>query len=197
MQPFTLPTGHAANDPVNNGVFKLDDFLKAEKHARDAANASAIATPPPKKGKPSQNVAPLVPVAIGARSSKHTILLHDKYQKLGIPQPVFMYGGGGDIGWTVEVNFPGLKAGELQGIKEKGRFNSKQEAKEASSKTALKILERLESEGKVKKVEKSKRKSVSAAVPAQQGKVEKEPGPNYVGQLLGMCITTAIFMKYC
>ncbi|KAF1944673.1 hypothetical protein EJ02DRAFT_340315 [Clathrospora elynae] len=155
----------------------MDDFLNQHKSeydaqvfAREAANTAKL--PPSKKFKTDENSVPLTPFAIGARSSMHTIRLHEKYQALGIPQPLFTYGGSGMEGWTVTVSFPGLDAKELQGISEEKKFNSKQEAKEALSKRALEILEELENEGKVKKA-------------------EKGSGPNYVGQLLEFQRSTA------
>ncbi|KAF1831590.1 hypothetical protein BDW02DRAFT_43748 [Decorospora gaudefroyi] len=179
------------------GVFAIQDFLNqtkdtnaAELLSREAVKQAASASKKIKTGSSNSNATPLVPVAVGARSSKHTILLHEKYQALGIPQPLFTYQGGSDSGWTVSVSFPGLDgADELQGLTEEQRFNSKQEAKEALSKKALSVLEELENTGRVKKATKSKKKSKSGssgenAQQQQQAKEEKEPGPNYVGQLL-------------
>ncbi|KAJ4375476.1 hypothetical protein N0V86_007007 [Didymella sp. IMI 355093] len=120
------------------------------------------------------------PVAVGAKSSQHTVKLHELHQKLAIPQPVFTYTGDGVTKFAVEVNFPGLvDAEELQGLKEEGRFNSKQEAKEASSKSALAVLERLVEEGRINKAKKPK------GEPTQQQPTEwEELGENFVGQLL-------------
>jgi hypothetical protein len=79
---------------------------------------------------------------------------------------------------------------ELQGLKKQDgekRYNSKQEAKEAISERALEVLEVLENEGRVRKADKARKKSVGGhCAQQQQVKEEKEPGENYVGQLLGM-----------
>jgi hypothetical protein len=189
-QPAMFASTHDKN-VVNygmpiEGVMKIDDYLNMHQADHDA-HIPTPAAPAPKKSKPNnENAAPLLPVAVGARSSKHTILLHERCQALGIPQPLFTYGGGGDSGWTISVSFPGLDVEELQDINEEGKFNSKQEAKEASSKTALAILEELVKEGKVKKAEKVKAKKKKSTTGASQQEVqEREPSENYVGQLLG------------
>ncbi|KAF1851300.1 uncharacterized protein K460DRAFT_373336 [Cucurbitaria berberidis CBS 394.84] len=190
-QQDTLPSSHAAVDISDHGVYKLDDFLSAHKAehdaqilAREAANAAKHVLPRSKKVMADENVAPLMPVAVGARSSKHTIILHEKYQALGIPQPVFTYGGGSESGWTVEVSFPGIDVEELQGLCEERKFNSKQEAKEALCKRALEVLEEMEERGRITKAEKGKKQTGADGPVPQQEKKVKEPGPNYLGQLL-------------
>ncbi|UPX13096.1 uncharacterized protein EKO05_0003623 [Ascochyta rabiei] len=188
-QPTRLASTHAGGDTIitapPDDVYSLDDFLathQAEHDARAAAREAAD-VPLVKKSKQSHSSIPPHPVAVGARSSKHTILLHEKYQALAIPQPEFTYGGSSDTRWTVEVSFPGLaNAEELQGLKQDGRFNSKQEAKEAASKTALAILEQLEQAGRVTKAGKAKKPKGEPACHAPKEK--EEPGENYVGQLL-------------
>ena len=204
-QPPTLGSAHV-EDPMSSstpldGVFKIDDFLNKHKDAHQAqmlareAKHAPTAGPPSKKTKANDNVAPLKPVAVGARSSKHTILLHEKYQVLGIPQPLFHYGGGGETGWSVSVSFPGLDdADELQGLSEEKRFNSKQEAKEAMSQKALAVLDELEKQGRVQKGGKSKNKKDAGGQVVQQVKEEKVPGENYVGQLLGMSFSLLILV---
>ncbi|KAI8933900.1 hypothetical protein NX059_009594 [Plenodomus lindquistii] len=188
-------------DPSHHGVFRLEDYLaahKAEIEAQQRARKKAdqiaksakattptpVAAPPVKKAKITANsdaATPIVPIAVGARSSKYTILLHEKYQALALPQPQYKYNGGSGVGWSVEVGFPGLEVEELQGLKEEGMFNSKQEAKEAASKTILEVLERMIEEGRVRKPEKVKNGGKGA-----EGKEKevKEVGTNYVGQLL-------------
>ncbi|KAF2128125.1 hypothetical protein P153DRAFT_294300 [Dothidotthia symphoricarpi CBS 119687] len=173
-----------------NDVFSIEDYMRAneaEHVARLAARETNKQMPPTKKPKTSENNTPLQPVAVGARSSDHMVALHDKFQKLGIPQPIFTFAGRSDLGWTVEVSFPGMDVAELQnGLKEEGMFNSKPEAKEAISKSALELILALENEGKVTKPEKAKKgkAGVTASV-SQLGEGQKvEQGPNYVGQLL-------------
>ena len=164
-----------------------------------AREAKAAALPASKKMKINDNnttvPTPLTPVAVGARSSKYTILLHEKYQALGIPQPDFAYSGGSLEGWSVSVSFPGLEgAEELQGLSGERRFNSKQEAKEAVSEKALAVLEELERVGRVKGDRKSRKKSVggnAAMLPVE--KEDLEPGENYVGRLLGMFFSFPFF----
>jgi hypothetical protein len=182
------------------GVFKMDDFLNQHKDAhqaqmlaRETKQAAATTPAPPSKNpKTNENTVPLMPVAVGARSSRHTILLHEKYQVLGIPQPQFTYEGGGETGWTASVRFPGLDdAEELQGLSVERKFNSKQEAKEAVSQRAFAVLEELEKEGRVQKGGgKSKKKEMNA----DEMVVQQEKGPveNYVGQLLGMFVFSLI-----
>ncbi|KAI4640354.1 hypothetical protein J4E93_008560 [Alternaria ventricosa] len=202
--PTPLPTSfggaHAEMKDIStplDGVISMDDFMIQHKPAHEAQKlvkeTKQPAPPPSKKAKtPNQKATPLVPVAVGARSSRHTILLHEKYQALGIPQPLFTYGGGSETGWTVSVSFPGLDdAEELQGLKfeEERKFNSKQEAKEALSQKALGVLEELEREGRVKKGGKGKKKKGGGegeGKVVEKGKEEKEKGPgeNYVGKLL-------------
>jgi hypothetical protein len=166
------------------GVMSMDDFLSANQEDHDAflAEREAANARPSKKSKTNPST-PVQPVAVGARSSKHTILLHEQSQALAIPQPVFTYQGDSVTKFSVEVSFPGLpNAEELQGLKEEGRFNSKQEAKEAVSKSALAVLERLVEEGRVTKAGKAKKPK---GEPGQQQSKEEESGENFVGQLLG------------
>ena len=204
--PTPLPTSfgsaHAeamdGSSPLD-GVISMDDFMIQHKDAHQAQKhikeTKQTAPPPSKKPKtPNGKATPLIPVAVGARSSRHTILLHEKYQALGIPQPLFTYGGGSETGWTVSVSFPGLDdAEELQGLKfeEERKFNSKQEAKEAMSQKALGVLEELEKEGRVKNGGKGKEKKGGGegeGKVVEKGKEENEKGPgeNYVGKLVGM-----------
>lgn len=116
------------------------------------------------------------------RTSKHRVALHDKCQKGGFPQPSYEYTGNEQKGWSAEITFPGLELDELN-IKEDTRFLNKQEAREAVSKRALEALEIAEQEGKLERFGRAKG-------PAKQAPKEKEePGPNYVGQLLGTSYT--------
>ena len=204
--PMPLPVFNSPHAEENvrasavplDGVFSMEDFMKQhedEHQAQLLAREAKQTAPPAKKIKTDENAAPLTPIAVGARSSKYTILLHEKYQALGIPQPLFTYEGGSSSGWTVSISFPGLEnAEELQGLAGEKKFNSKQEAKEALSQKALAVLEKLEKDGRVKKAEKGKRKSIGGSGQAvqQQQKAEKEPGENYIGQLLGMPVTSPL-----
>jgi hypothetical protein len=149
VQPASLPSAYAADDAVSNakldGVFTMDEFLS--NHGPEHATMKAARTAS------AAMKMPLGLVPVGARSSKHTIALHMKYQALRIPQPSFTFDDSQGEGWTVEVNFPGLENEELQGIKNSERYASKHEAKEGLSERALEILTRLEGEGKVKQAE--------------------------------------------
>lgn len=175
--PTTAPlmSAHAVEEPsmaareagkgAIDRVFNLDEYLSQN--------------PPAAPQQSSTSHQPL-PRAVGARSSRHTILLHEKYQALAIPQPVFSFSGGSELGWAGKVVFLDEE------VHEGGPFNSKQEAKEALSKRALAVLERLEREGKVARPEKGKRQKVAVQEVVEKEKEKKEQGPNYVGQLLGM-----------
>jgi hypothetical protein len=184
--PSMVASAHAGDAAVTipmAGVMSLDDFLSANQEDHDAFLAARKEANRPAKKSKTKSSTPVQPVAVGARSSKHTILLHEQYQALAIPQPVFTYQGDGVTKFSVEVSFPGLaNAEELQGLKEEGRFNSKQEAKEAASKSALAILERLVEEGRITKAGKAKKPK---GEPAQQQPKEEDPWENFVGQLLG------------
>ncbi|KAF1923663.1 uncharacterized protein M421DRAFT_425555 [Didymella exigua CBS 183.55] len=185
--PSTVSSAHIGYDAVTEpvgGVMTIDDFLSANQEDHDAFMAAREkANALPTKKSKTKSSTPVQPVAVGTRSSEHTVRLHDLYQKLAIPQPVFMYEGDSITKFTVEISFPGLaNAEELQGLKEEGRFNSKQEAKEASSKSALAILERLVEEGRVTNAGKTKKPKGESA--QQLPKEKEEPGENFVGQLL-------------
>jgi len=148
MEIDTLPTAHAgpgtaASATKIEGVLSMEEFERGYQ-AEHAANKAAKLAPGPKLR--------AAPVAIGAHSSKHTQDLHQKYQKLNISQPVFKFEGSSDQGWKGQVGFPGLHE-DLQDIKDDKIYSSKQQAKEELSGRALVILERLEKEGTVRKVE--------------------------------------------
>ena len=148
----TLSPAHAGGntDPVTkiDGVFSMGEFMsgfEAEHAAVKAARSAAAALKAPGIS--------IGPVAVGARSSKNTISLHEKCQALGIPQPLFEFGGSSDRGWNGKVSFSDLEdAVDLQGIKDEQLYSSKQEAKERLSERALAIMERLEKDGRVKRV---------------------------------------------
>lgn len=188
-QPAPLISGHVGDGPVTvplEGVMSLDDFLSAHQADHDAhmAARNTEQKPPAKRSKTSTSTTPLQPVAVGARSSQYTILLHERYQALAIPRPVFAFHGDSITRYGVTVSFPGLdNAEELQGLREEGPFNSKQEAKEAVSKSAVTILERLVEEGRVTNAGKAKKPKGEPI--QQQPKEKEESGENYVGQLLG------------
>ncbi|EUC30829.1 hypothetical protein COCCADRAFT_39006 [Bipolaris zeicola 26-R-13] len=170
-----------------SGILSMDDFMKQNQDEHQAQREARYATtvPPAKKAKSSENATPLTPVAVGARSSKHTILLHEKYQALGIQQPLFTYEGSSSSSWAARVSFPGLEdVEELQGLSGDKGFNSKQEAKEALSEKAFAVLEEMERQGRVKKAGKTRKKSVGGQLEEQQNLTEREPVENYVGKLL-------------
>ncbi|USP79228.1 hypothetical protein yc1106_06502 [Curvularia clavata] len=162
------------------GIFSMEEFMKQNLEKHQAQREAMRATPPAKKAKTSENASP-APVAVGARSSKYTILLHEKYQGLNIPQPLFTYEGGSGSGWNVSVSFPGLEnAEELQGLTDSKQYNSKQEAKEALSQKAFTILEELEKEGRVTKTAKARKKIDNGIQIVER----QQPEENYVGKLL-------------
>lgn len=153
MQVDSLPTAPAGQDTAApaarmDGVISMEDFERKFK----AQQAASKATPAPSAPVPKITAAP---VALGARTTKYTQELHQKYQALGISQPVFLYERGAE-GWRGEVSIPGLHD-DLQGIREDKIYSSKQQVKEELSARALEILERLEKSGTVKKAEKSGR----------------------------------------
>jgi hypothetical protein len=146
--------------------------------AKKSKTNDASATPQPVAEKTSDESAKPQPIAVGARSSKYTILLFQRCQTLAIPLPQFTYKQN-YTKWLVSVSFSGLDdVEELQNLEEDGKFNSKQEAKEAASKTALAVLEKLVGEGRVTSAKKPKGQP---ALP----KEKEEPGENFVGKLLG------------
>ncbi|KAF2638357.1 hypothetical protein P280DRAFT_491786 [Massarina eburnea CBS 473.64] len=182
----------------------LDDYLKT--HTPPAPKEKQQPAAP----KPKATLVAAVPRALGARSSKHTIRLHEKYQGLGIPQPEFEFEGGSVEGWWGKVVFRGLlgssssttdadvglsgegarvgENGDVE-VSEKGPFGSKQEAKEKLSEVALGVLEGLEMAGLVVKRVRMKKGSDDVAV---EGKLaNNEPVVNYVGQLLEFQRSTA------
>jgi hypothetical protein len=182
--------------PSGLPVYGVNEYLSAyQAENKDLiASREAAKSPAAKKLKMDENAAP-GPVAVGAKSSKHTIILNDTHQALALPQPHFKFEGSTDSGWTAEVSFVGLDIAELQNVKEPGRFNSKQEAKEATSKRAVDIIEVLKDEGRIKTpVKGSKRKKAqTAAEPGTPTPKENQPPvENYIGQLLGTYNTPSL-----
>jgi hypothetical protein len=176
-------------EPNQLPVYGVDEYLSKfqAEHKDHIAARGAAKSPAAKKMQLGENTAP-EPVAIGAKSSKHTILLNDMHQALCLPQPHFTFGGSGDSGWTAEVSFVGLDIDELQHIQEPGHFGSKQEAKEATSRRALSILDALQDEGRIKPPVKGKKKmsQIEGDSVQQHLKQDQQPVENYIGQLLGM-----------
>ena len=159
----------------------VNEFLASCQAEHDALmqDREEVKGPPMKKSKTSDTSATPQPVVVGARSSKHTILLFQRCQALAIPLPLFTYKQS-YTKWAVSVSFSGLDdIEELQNLEEDGKFNSKQEAKEAASKSALAILEKLVEEGRITS---AKKRKGQPALPKEKA----EPGENFVGQLLGM-----------
>jgi len=199
---FGASTEAVGNDGVGNAVgsiLTMDEFLHMNEDGRRAQllarEAKVAAGPPAAKKMKTNNPTPLTPVAVGARSSKYTILLHEKCQALGIAQPVFTYSGGSLGGWSVSVKFPGLEgADELQGLSSERKYNSKQEAKEAVSEKSLVILEELEREGRVKGDRKRKKSLAGNAAVDVTDKEDEETVENNIGQLLGVFIFFFFFL---
>ncbi|KAF2713575.1 hypothetical protein K504DRAFT_462088 [Pleomassaria siparia CBS 279.74] len=195
MMMMEVENNPAAPHDMSN-ICSLDNFLAAHQDvvtADNEAKALAKQQPPTKKIKleftdlpgallnpnhhnhNANSSLPPLPVAIGARSSKHTILLHEKYQSLGIGGPEFVYEGDSSWGWKVKTTYLGeiLDGGSV--------FTSKQEAKEALSEKVLKVVLLAEEEGRVKKPEKRSRERANIE---QKEKERKEAGVNWSGQLL-------------
>lgn len=120
------------------------------------------------------------PRAVSARSSKHTIELHEKYQALGIQPPDLVFSGGSIEGWTVSTDFLG------RNLSVDGPCGSKQEAKERLSELCLEVIRELEREGKLERVPKAKKRKTEGGEPEVIKKEENQPVINYIGQLLGM-----------
>ncbi|EAT81248.2 hypothetical protein SNOG_11540 [Parastagonospora nodorum SN15] len=165
----------AVQVPKLEGVYSIDDFMGKEAEARHAALKAE------KSAAASKKAVNTGPVALGSRSSKHTIDLHAKYQALGIPQPMFNFHGDSSRGWSGDVGFPGLDADELQDIKVDAMYPSKQEAKEELSKLALEILTRLEEQGRIQKVTPDARVRTSKHRVALHDKCQKSgyPQPSF------------------
>jgi hypothetical protein len=165
----------AVQVPKLEGVYSIDDFMGKEAEARHAALKAE------KSSAASKKAVKTGPVALGSRSSKHTIDLHAKYQALGIPQPMFNFHGESSRGWSGDVGFPGLDAEELQDIKVDVMYPSKQEAKEELSKLALEILTRLEEQGRIQKVTPDARVRTSKHRVALHDKCQKSgyPQPSF------------------
>jgi hypothetical protein len=125
------------------------------------------------------------PRALAARSSKFTIELHEKYQAYGIPRPDFVFSGNGAEGFTVRTTF---MERDLHVTEPSG---SKQEAKERLSEVCLGVLNELEQEGRLERASKAKKPKTGDAQP-EVVKKEKERMVNYIGQLLGMCISRIV-----
>jgi hypothetical protein len=160
-----------------DNVFSMDEYMRGFEAEYAAAKAARSASAGLKKAPGKANVTIPTPgsgpVAISARSSMHTIALHEKYQALGIPQPTFKFEGSSDRGWSGELSFPGLDVEELQGIKDETIYTGKQQAKEALSERGLEILLRLEKEGRVKKASASARARTSKYAVALHDKHQK------------------------
>jgi hypothetical protein len=176
-----MSSTHAEDDIVPatqlDNVFSMDDYMRDFEAEHTASKAAKSANAGLKKSPGKANIIIPTPgtgpVAISARSSKHIIALHDKYQALGIPQPTFKFEGGSDRGWSGEISFPSLDVEELQGIKDETVYTGKQQAKEALSERALEILLRLEKEGRVTKASPSTRARTSKHAVALHDKHQK------------------------
>ncbi|KAF3002366.1 hypothetical protein E8E13_000255 [Curvularia kusanoi] len=185
----TIPKAEDTNMEVDSptaGIMSLDDFLATHQAEHDELMKARqeLKSPPVKKPKADNESSTPQPIALGARSSKHIMQLHQKCQALQIPNPSFSFSPFDTLDsgqkWVVAVSFPGLdNAPELQDLTEPSHFNSKQESKEAVSKSAIAILDRLVEEGRIIAAKKA------PGQPSQTPPKEKEePGENFVGQLL-------------
>jgi hypothetical protein len=204
--PKSAPSSRSTSEPdptalgVLDTVFSLEEFL-----------ANTPAPPPPAKKRPPPPKNPktgptvttdengnIVPTLISARSSKNTILLHEKYQFYALQPPEFVFEGGSDVGWSCKVRFLGEEIGMKDGAEGEKMFSSKQEAKEVLSGRALEVLAKQVEEGKVVKPKKEggkKKKKVMHVEGGKEGDAEvegevetkvQEPFVNWTGLLLGM-----------
>jgi hypothetical protein len=172
-------------EPLDN-VYSLDDFLAAHK---PEDNASTSRSPAAKKQKSSssapqgvENGVP-VPVAVSARSSRNTILVHEMYQAYGVDQPIYTFGGSSVEGWSVAAVFLDRE------FVAKGPFPSKQEAKEVVSGKIMEVVDRMVEEGSLVKKGKGKKKKVlggEGGVPVPVERKKDVVVVNYTGQLLGI-----------
>jgi hypothetical protein len=200
---------HTAADVGTGGlvVFSIEDYLATHESAFKAdQNAAAVSKNPPSKkikmanianslnpnnaaynaaSNASRSGATPVPVAIGAKSSKYTVLLNEKYQAYGIERPEFVFEGDTVRGWCVRTCFRGQNFGPL------GPFSSKQQGKEALSKKVLQVLLAMEKEGRF---EKGTKEQKEVKVQEKADKKAKEAGPNWVGLLLGMYCTYLLLL---
>jgi len=169
---------------IMDRVLSLDAYLAASQPPPKSTSSTA-----PKDIRTQAQAQAPVPRAVGARSSKYTIKLHEMYQALAISQPRFEMNGD-EHGWCGKVAFDNLlntRENEGNGdlvLEEKVFFGTKQEAKERLSEKAVEVLEKLEREGSLVKKPKEKKAKEAAAVRVAE-KREREPVINYVGQLLG------------
>ena len=176
MPLHTVP-GNAASTGASalDDALSLEDFVAQEKEAlaQGLAQRASLA----EKANSASNTSPVVPRPVGARSSKHTILLHEKYQALGIERPDFVFEGDSTAGWGVRMTFLG------EALEGGGRYASKQEAKEALCVKAMALVESLEAEGKLQKSKKVRQpnEAISPDRAKENGLVV-----NWSGQLLGM-----------
>lgn len=206
---------HAAPLPMDasSGALSLDDYLNAHPPPAPKTASKPPSQPRAANSSPKPTPIPPAPRAVGARSSKHTIKLHEKYQALAIPQPKFIFEGGSVEGWWGKVVFPSiLKAnrsseddenltlspqvtlhdnGDIS-LYDKTSCPSKQEVKEKLSEGALTILEELENKNKIGKKPKQKKGSSSSSgtagasggQEAHNALYKEKDTTNYVGQLL-------------
>ena len=193
-----IPSGNSTttNDTAmsnDDGVFKLDDFVTANKAQFDAEKANKLTTTTSSPDITNNEIqSPITPIPVGARSSKHIVLLHQKVQALALPQPIFTFHERGQNRWAADLSFPGRLEDleELQRLSVDGVFNSKNEAKEAASKRGMEVIEELEKNGRVSKTRKAVNRSVMENEQeggALNNQVEKKDPPrNWIGLLLGM-----------
>lgn len=177
-----LPTtlGHGGEtDFAPPPVLSLEEFLKAAQQNEEASPASTPTIEPT-----------LAPKPVSTRTSKYTILLHEKFQYYDLDAPDFVYRGTSSGGWAGTLEY----LGEMH--EEAGPLPSKQHVKEALSEKAVRTIERKEEDGELVKPfkrNKRKKKGGEAGAEANAGPIKDEPFVNYTGQLLGKCLSHESF----
>ncbi|KAF2661890.1 hypothetical protein K491DRAFT_686867 [Lophiostoma macrostomum CBS 122681] len=158
---------HAADSVSNNAalgqISSVDDYLAQPMPVSTSSNSGPKA------------------IATGIRSSANIMAVNEKYQLLALPRPDFIYDGSTFGGWSVKTSFLG------HDLQEAGPYANKQEAKDVLSGRVLAIITALESEGKLQKSGKSKKKTNGVGSDYNlQSEKDQDQGPqeNFIGQLL-------------
>jgi hypothetical protein len=154
-----------------NRTCTIEEFMAANAPAPKDANLFSMASNSSRASAPQ-------PVAVGARSSRDTVELNERYQHYGLQRPKFHFSGSGEDGWSVTTTFLGKE------FEERRLFNSKHEAKEAVSGKCLKMIKIMEEKGKLQKPQKGKKKVGMDQFADDQR--DKNETVNYIGLLLGL-----------